>query len=294
MLHAEILQKYITAVNEALDHYLPVETSYPAILARAMRYSVFAGGKRLRPLLVIASNLACGGQVEESLPVASAIEMIHTYSLIHDDLPALDNDDYRRGKPTCHKVFGEAMAILAGDALLTHSFYILSNMQKVSDLIKVKIIKEISNAAGFAGMVGGQVVDIESEGKSLPDKDTLNYIHSHKTGALITAAVRCGAFLAKASEDKLELLTAYGKSLGLAFQIVDDLLDEVGDEKKMGKRVQKDASLKKLTYPSLYGLQESKHKVEELYKEAVRAIAPFGENKSLLELLAKIIVKRDY
>ncbi|NLC11395.1 MAG: polyprenyl synthetase family protein, partial [Firmicutes bacterium] len=208
--------------------------------------------------------------------------------------PALDNDDYRRGKPTCHKVFGEAMAILAGDALLTHSYYILSNMQKVSDLIKVKIIKEISNAAGFAGMVGGQVVDIESEGKSLPDKDTLNYIHSHKTGALITASVRCGALLAKASKDKLELLTVYGKSLGLAFQIVDDLLDEVGDEKKMGKRVQKDASLKKLTYPTLYGLQESKHKVEELYKEAINAITPFGEKKSMLELLAKIIVKRDY
>ena len=290
-------------VDAALEGYLPYrpeskgEGVFPTSLYKAIRYSLFAGGKRIRPILSMASFEAVGGKGNGILPFACALEMIHTYSLIHDDLPAMDNDDYRRGKPTCHKVFGEAVGILAGDALLTEAFQLMTN-QAIQDLSKhhgglvLEVIHEVAQAAGMLGMVGGQVLDIESEGKEI-DFPTLRYIHTHKTGALILVSVRLGAKLGGASEDALKALTRYGEGVGLAFQIADDILNIEGNAIQLGKKTGSDLSRKKVTYPSLLGMEESKRRAKELVEISVNAIRSLGVEAEPLREIARFVLSRE-
>jgi len=277
-------------IEEFLKEYFK-RRRQPEPLHDAMTYSLFAGGKRLRPILAIASYEACGGRTEEILPQASAIELIHTYSLIHDDLPAMDDDDFRRGRPTNHKVFGEAMAILAGDALLTEAFVMFTDSRVFKSEKLLKALHEIATAAGADGMVAGQAMDILSEGKT-PDEETLKFIHTHKTAALISASVKIGPILADAEEAQYSALSLYGQSIGLAFQIVDDILDIVGDEKRLGKPVGSDLEKNKMTYPALYGIDESRKKANELIDRAIEALEPFGEKATPLKEIALYILQR--
>lgn len=280
-------------VDSALDRYLPPVSARPERLHDAIRYSVLAPGKRLRPILVLAGAEAVGGSPENVLPTACALECIHVFSLIHDDLPCMDNDDYRRGRLTNHKVYGEAMAMLSGDALLTLAFELIAeNVVFVSPDRIVAALKLISNATGTWGMVGGQVVDIESEGKEI-GPETLEYIHSHKTGALLTASALAGALLSGADETQQKALIAYGKSIGLAFQIADDILDIVGDQDKIGKPVGSDEGNDKATYPRLYGLEESRRRAHAEVDAAVAALEGFGEPAEPLRTIARFIVERD-
>ncbi|NLC71036.1 MAG: polyprenyl synthetase family protein [Desulfuromonadaceae bacterium] len=281
-------------INQALDRFLPAEDIIPHNLHQAMRYSVMAGGKRLRPVLMMAACEAAGGEAERVVPVACAMEMIHTYSLIHDDLPAMDDDDFRRGRPTCHKVFGEAMAVLAGDALLTEAFVLLSSPETARRLphgTLRRIIHIIARKAGSFGMVGGQAVDIEAEGKAI-DSPTLDYIHTHKTGALILASVQAGALAGGADEAVFAHLTRYGEAAGLAFQIADDILDVVGDEKLLGKKVGVDEARGKATYPALFGLMEAKRRAVELRDLALAALEPLPAAAEPLRQIACYIVDR--
>jgi geranylgeranyl diphosphate synthase type II len=282
------------AVDRALDHHLSPATAYPPVIHEAMRYSVFAGGKRLRPTLVIAGAEVAGGALEAVLPTACAFELIHTYSLIHDDLPAMDDDDYRRGRLTSHKVFGEAMAILAGDALLTHALGLVAASFAAGQApldVMPRVVAEIVEAAGTAGMIGGQVVDIQSEGGSVP-AETLEYIHTHKTGALIRAALRVGALLAGAPEPTLAALTAYGERLGLAFQIVDDILDVEGSLETLGKTAGSDRRKQKITYPDHHGLEASRARAAALTREARAAVAGLGPAAAPLLALADFVLSR--
>jgi geranylgeranyl diphosphate synthase type II len=292
------LEVYLKArkeiVDEALGRYLPGEGIFPPVIFQSIRYSVFAGGKRIRPILCIAAAEAVGGLLEVVLPAACALELIHAYSLIHDDLPAMDNDEYRRGKLTNHRVFGEDIAILAGDALLTEAFHLLSGKDLVDRVPAARIltaINEISEAAGFFGMVGGQVLDVESEGKTV-DLTALNHIHSRKTGAMIRAAVRGGAILAGADERRLQALSEYGSSLGLAFQIADDILDVEGDRELLGKETGADSARRKATFPALVGLEASKKKARELVERALGAIASFDGKADPLRWIAEFVVER--
>lgn len=292
------LEVYLKArkeiVDEALGRYLPGEGTFPLVIFQSIRYSVFAGGKRIRPILCIAAAEAVGGLLEVVLPAACALELIHTYSLIHDDLPAMDNDEYRRGKLTNHRVFGEDIAILAGDALLTEAFHILSGKDLADRVPAARIltvINEISEAAGYFGMVGGQVLDVESEGKTV-DLTALNHIHSRKTGAMIRAAVRGGAVLAGADERRLQVLSEYGSSLGLAFQIADDILDVEGDRELLGKETGVDSVRRKATFPALVGLEASKKKARELVERALEAIASFDGKADPLRWIAEFVVER--
>jgi len=284
-------------VDQALARFLPPEDAYPPTIHEAMRYSVFAGGKRLRPILVIAGAEAGGGLAQDVLPAACAMELIHTYSLIHDDLPAMDDDDYRRGRPTSHKVFGEAMAILAGDALLTLAFRLLaenfaeSQRQAVAPARLRQILAEIAEAAGTFGMIGGQVVDIQSEGKSV-SAETLEYIHTHKTAALIRASLRSGAILTGAPENVLEAISQAGAHLGLAFQIVDDILDVEGSLEQLGKTAGSDRRKKKVTYPEHFGLEVSRSRAKSLVEEAKSALAPLGSAATPIMALADFILER--
>jgi len=279
-------------VDQYLEKLLPQENEEPSTIHKAMRYSVFAGGKRVRPILVLASGQSLGGEPSVLLHLGAAVEMMHTYSLIHDDLPALDNDDLRRGRPTCHKVFGEAMAILAGDALMTRCYQVLANLPEVSESTRVRVISEIANATGTVrGMIGGQVVDLESEGKVI-GPDTLEYIHHSKTGALLTACVRCGALAVGARAAELEALTGYGSKIGLVFQIVDDILDVTSSSEELGKTAGKDAKVEKATYPALYGLEDSRAMAQELMECALQDIAEFGEKAENLRSLARFIIQR--
>ena len=288
----EYLSQRRESVNRTLDRLLPDENEYPQTIHRAMRHSVFAGGKRIRPLLSIASAETVGGTVSEIESAACAIELIHTYSLIHDDLPALDNDDYRRGKPTCHKAFGEATAILAGDALLTLAFQVLAEMNDIPPERKVHITQELSRAAGtVAGMIGGQVADLEAEGKPV-EEEQLHYIHRSKTGALIRSSVRLGAIYAGASKDDYEALSRYGEQIGLAFQIVDDVLDVVSTSKTLGKTVGKDVAQLKATFPALYGVDESRKRAMEHFTLACEALDSFGDRALRLRQIADKIVNR--
>ncbi|MFQ5925246.1 MAG: polyprenyl synthetase family protein [Dehalococcoidia bacterium] len=294
------LKKYLEQkrkiIDEALNQYLPPETEYPQTIHEAMRYSVFAGGKRLRPILVIAAAEVVGGRAESVLPTACAIELIHTFSLIHDDLPAIDNDDYRRGKLTCHKVFGEDMAILAGDGLLTHAFQLLAQNSEIDTINKQAmplVIKEVAAAIGTLGLIGGEVVDIQSEGKEI-DLPRLEYIHSHKTGVLIAISLKVGATLVDAEEEEIGALYQYGKLIGLAFQIVDDILNVEGDEVQLGKPVGSDLRQKKATYPALFGIEESRQKARRLIEEAKKEVEIFGEKGEILRLLADFIVERTF
>ena len=291
------IKSYMKEKRELIDSYLESYFSIPSepfVLHEAMRYSLFAGGKRIRPILALASYEACGGNPKDIVPYATALELIHTYSLIHDDLPSMDNDDLRRGKPTNHKVFGEAMAILAGDALLTEAFLMLSNNPhssslKLSDLIK--IIREVSLASGVHGMVGGQALDIFSESIE-PDKDTLNFIHLHKTAALITASVRMGAILANIKEKKLKALTEYGTGIGLAFQIIDDILDIEGNAEELGKTAGSDIKMKKMTYPALCGTEKSRQKAKDLLSDAIDSLKIFSSEADQLRKIARYLLKR--
>ena len=281
-------------VEEGLKRFIPGEETLPVELHQAMHYSLFAGGKRLRPILTIAAAEAVGGRAEDVLPVACAFEYIHTYSLVHDDLPAMDDDDLRRGRPTCHKVFGQAIAILVGDALLTEAFALLTNPLHVGHLdprLLQTVIHEIALAAGSQGMVGGQAVDIQSEGKTV-ELSLLTYIHTHKTGALMLCTLRAGAHLGGASAAALEAITRYGKAVGLAFQIADDILDIEGEEAMRGKKIGGDASRGKATYPALVGLDAAKREAQRLLAEAMDALASFNHQADPLRAIARFIVSR--
>jgi len=283
-------------VNEAMDGWLPNEAVEPSVLHRAMRYSLFAGGKRLRPVLGIAAAECVGGDMEKALPAACAVELIHTYSLIHDDLPVMDNDDYRRGKLSNHKVFGDANAILAGDALLTYAFELVTRESLQCGLSPETVnalVLEIATASGTAGMVGGQVMDLASEGKQV-EFAILEELHRRKTGALLRAAVRVGALSAGADPQQLARLSVYAESLGLAFQIKDDILDVEGDSEKLGKAVGSDVSNQKSTYPAIIGLEQSKILLEEQVDRALQLAKSFGERGRILAELAKFIRDRDF
>ncbi|MCI0666065.1 MAG: polyprenyl synthetase family protein [Acidobacteria bacterium] len=279
-------------IESWLDRLLPAEDDPPEELHRAMRYSIFAGGKRLRPILTLATGEIFDAREDELFPAACAIEMIHTYSLIHDDLPAMDNDDLRRGRPTNHVVYGEAMAILSGDALLTHAFQILANYQSSNSDRKVRVISEIASAAGSShALIGGQVLDLQSEGK-IVDEETLEKIHRAKTGALISCAVRIGAIVGGAGEDEFNALTEYGEKAGLAFQVADDLLDEIATSDELGKTAGKDASKKKATYTALYGIKGAKHLAERLSGDAISAAHRLARDPGRLPEIARFIVER--
>lgn len=293
------LHTYITETNNlvdsALDRWLPGEDVEPAIIHQAMRYSLFAGGKRLRPVLCIATAECVGGRADRALPAACAIELIHTYSLIHDDLPAMDNDDFRRGKPSNHKAFGESNAILAGDALLTCAFELL-----VRESLQVGLghetvsylVLELAGASGTTGMVGGQVMDLAAEGRKVDLKE-LEEIHRRKTGALLRAAVRLGAISAGAKPDHVATLSQYAEALGLAFQIKDDILDVEGDKDKLGKNVGSDVSKDKSTYPSILGLERSKILLEEQVMKATKLAQDFGQQGKILQDLAVFVRDRE-
>lgn len=292
------LQEKKKIVDSALERYLPEKEEFTSNLHKAIQHSLFAGGKRVRPILSIASYEAVGGKGDRILPFACALEMIHTYSLIHDDLPAIDNDDYRRGKPTCHTVFGEAIAILAGDGLLTEAFRLMATPPANDHWpgdggIILELVNEVARAAGVLGMVGGQVVDVESEGKAV-DLPTVQYIHARKTGAMILASVRVGAKLGGAKGKTLDALTRYGESLGLAFQIVDDVLNVEGNTALLGKKTGSDLSRGKATYPSVLGVEESKKRGKELVERAVDALKPFGPEADPLREIARFVAAREY
>jgi geranylgeranyl diphosphate synthase type II len=289
------IQEIVKKVDSSLDTYIESENTYPETIYKAMRYSLFAGGKRLRPILTIATCQALGGNIDDAMPFACALEMIHTYSLIHDDLPAMDNDDYRRGKLTNHKVFGDAMAILAGDGLLNKAAETMMKQTIDKSLNyerSIKAMYEIMSASGSEGMVGGQVVDLESEGKNI-DKDTLYFMDSHKTGALIRAAVRAGAIIAGASDEKLQKLTEFAESIGLAFQIKDDILDVIGDEKKLGKKIGSDVINNKSTFVTIFGLEKSKQMAEEISKKAIDSLKILGENGEFLRQITDYLINRE-
>ncbi len=288
------LSRKKSVVDKTLDKLVPSAKMFPTSVNEAMRYSLFAGGKRVRPILAIAAAEALGAKTSGLLPLAGSLELIHTYSLIHDDLPAMDDDDFRRGRPTCHKVYGEAIAILAGDGLLNMAFEALSDPRRIKTVSAkrlIDIINEICSASGVHGMVGGQVVDMESEGKDI-DFPTLEYIHTHKTGALIRASVRVGALYAKASKKRLMALTRYGEMVGLAFQIADDILDITGKQEETGKDVGSDLKKGKKTFPGFYGIEGSRLRANEVANKAINSLRDFDRKADPLRELAKYIVNR--
>jgi geranylgeranyl diphosphate synthase type II len=294
---AGLLRDARRQVDEALDRYLPVPTDDPSApcpsrLAEAMRYSTLAGGKRLRPVLCLLAAEACGGDRLSALPAAAALEMVHTYSLVHDDLPAMDDDDLRRGRPTCHRAFDEATAVLAGDGLLTLAFEVIAREMRPAEAAAACVLT-LAEAAGPAGMVGGQMADLQAEERTDATVSALEHIHRRKTGALLRAALRMGAIAAGAPGETLDALDRYGRAVGLAFQIVDDLLDVEGDEAKLGKRVNKDSGLGKWTYPGLLGLEGSRARARQLAAEAEDALAPLGDRAAALKLLALDLLERD-
>jgi len=282
-------------VDVALTDLLKTRTGLDAVLHEAMHYSVFAGGKRLRPILCMAAAEAVGGSAEAVLPIGCAIEYIHTYSLIHDDLPVMDDDDLRRGRPTSHKVFGEALALLAGDGLLTDAFAVLTLPEMVARFsapLLLQTIHIVARAAGSAGMVAGQVVDVRSEGRSA-DLATVEFIHRHKTAALITAPLAAGALLGGGTDQQVDALTDYGQKIGLAFQISDDILDILGDTATLGKKVGADAQRGKVTYPGVVGLPQAQAVQADLVDKAIALLAPFGPEARPLRALARYIIERN-
>jgi geranylgeranyl diphosphate synthase type II len=290
---ANYLKTHQTQVEAALESSLPIV--YPETIYEAMRYSLLAGGKRLRPILCLATCEMMGGTLDMAMPTACALEMIHTMSLIHDDLPAMDNDDYRRGKLTNHKVYGDDIAILAGDGLLAYAFeYIARETPKVPPQQVLQTIAHLARAVGAAGLVGGQVVDLQSEGKSDVTAETLTYIHNHKTGALLEACVVCGAILAGATTEQIAKLSRYAQNIGLSFQIIDDILDITATQEQLGKTAGKDLQAQKVTYPSLWGIEASKTKAEELIDTAKAQLAPFGTAAVPLLALADYITNRTH
>ena len=285
------MKERLAAVDAALDVFLPPETRRPETLHKAMRYSVFAGGKRLRPILVMAGAEAVGGSAEQVMPTACAMELIHTYSLVHDDLPAMDNDDFRRGVPTNHKVFGEATAILAGDALLTLAFRLVADNVRQTNPSALEVVVDIADAAGHDGMVAGQVADLEAEGRQV-GAETVDYIHAHKTGALIRTSLRVGARLCGATAEQVHTLSVAGADLGLAFQIVDDILDVVASSEELGKTAGKDQIQQKATYPAIHGLEASRARARALIDEADAALAALGPRAQPIRALGRFILER--
>jgi len=282
-------------VDRALDAYLPKATERPGTIHEAMRYSLFAGGKRLRPVICLASAEACGGESANALPPAAAVECIHTYSLIHDDLPCMDDDDLRRGMPTSHVKFGEGIAVLAGDALLTIAFEILSRTEPAPPHDAGTYIRELAVASGSRHLIGGQVMDLEGEGEDVVlGPDELRYIHQSKTAALLTASIRLGAMTAGASGEQLDSLTAYGQSLGLAFQVIDDILDVTQTSEQLGKSAGKDEATAKSTYPALFGLEESRAEAARLTRAAHEALESFGDSARRLHEIADYLLDREY
>jgi len=292
---SEYMDRLRAAVEDALEHCLPSGNSCPPRLAEAMRYAVFPGGKRIRPVLTLAACEACGGRIEAALPAACAVELIHCYSLVHDDLPAMDDDDLRRGKPTCHKVYGEGLAILVGDALLTLAFEVLASGCRDPELA-AESCRLLAEAAGYAGMVGGQADDIELAGKWRPEDEgaleALESLHRRKTGALIRASVVLGALAANAESSKRRALEQYANNLGLLFQLTDDLLDVVGRPAEAGKRVGKDIEQGKLTYPAVVGLDECRRRAVELHRRAAASLEPLGPAAQRLIELATLVLER--
>jgi geranylgeranyl diphosphate synthase, type II len=287
------LQEHQILVEAALDRAISVV--YPEKIYEAMRYSLLAGGKRLRPILCLATCEMAGGTIKMAMPTACALEMIHTMSLIHDDLPAMDNDDYRRGKLTNHKVYGEDIAILAGDGLLAYAFeFVAANTPNVSAERVLQVIARLGRAVGAAGLVGGQVVDLESEGKLDVSLETLNFIHNHKTAALLEASVVCGGVLAGMQEPDLQRLTCFSQNIGLAFQIIDDILDITATQEELGKTAGKDLQAQKVTYPSLWGIEESKNQAQQLITAAIAQLEPFGDTAMPLKAIAHYITSRTH
>jgi geranylgeranyl diphosphate synthase type II len=296
-LPATDLRKYLKERKELIDSFFHAyfrKSGRPAVLQQAMLYSLFAGGKRIRPILALASYEACGGDAVDIVPYAATLELVHTYSLIHDDLPAMDNDDLRRGKPTNHKIYGEAIAILAGDALLTEAFSILSDPTLGNGANESRLLgasKEVAEASGMRGMVAGQVQDMLSE-NSEPDSDTLEFIHRCKTAALICGSVKLGAILFGGGESEVSAMTGYGNNIGLAFQVVDDILDIEGETEEMGKPKGSDEKKKKMTYPRLYGVERSREKARQLVDNAVASLSAFGERAEPLRGIARYLIER--
>ncbi len=288
----ETLAQGSALADAALERLIPAATVRPTSIHQAMRHSVFAGGKRLRPILCMEAGRMVAGSLPAGIEdVGAALEMLHTYSLIHDDLPALDNDDLRRGRPTCHKAFGEATAILAGDALQTQAYEVLAGLRCPSDA-RVRIIAEIARGTGTVdGMIGGQVVDLEAE-RTRPDAETLDYIHRAKTAALITASTVSGGLYAGGNEDAIARLRTFGQCVGLAFQIVDDVLDVTQSSEQLGKTAGKDTAAEKVTYPALYGIEESLRRADVLVAQAFTALEPFKERAETLKALARYLVER--
>ena len=291
------LRSYLTTrqkkIDRALDRFLPKEETKPATIHKAMRYSVFAGGKRLRPILCLAAAEACGGRIDHALPFACAMECIHTYSLVHDDLPSMDNDDFRRGRPTCHKVFGDGIAVLAGDALLTIAFEIVSRAEPTPRYNMSMLLREVAVAAGSQKLIAGQVADLEAEGKNA-GRAELRYIHENKTAAILTTSVRLGSMSANANAKQLEAITDFGRSLGLAFQVIDDILDVTQTSEKLGKSAGKDVAAKKATYPAVIGLEKSRAEAKRLTRKAHSALLIFGSKGDALRALANYLLEREY
>ncbi len=285
-------ERRIQCVNRALERLLPPASTRPATLHKAMRYSIFAGGKRIRPVLCLAAAEACGGRPDPALPLACAVECIHTYSLVHDDLPAMDNDDYRRGRLTNHKVFGEGVAILAGDALLTRAFELLTRARATARYDHRQLTRELAVAAGSLQLIAGQVADLEGEGRRLGPA-ALKYIHERKTSALLCCAIRLGGMSANCSVAELRALTRFGYNVGLAFQVIDDILDVTQTSEKLGKTAGKDVAARKTTYPSVLGLTASRRIARQLTDRAFAALKIFQGRAAALEHLAKFLLDRD-
>jgi geranylgeranyl diphosphate synthase, type II len=287
------LQSRQKTIDRALDRFLPKENAPPPTIHKAMRYSLFAGGKRLRPILCLAAAEGCNGKVAEALPLACAMECIHTYSLVHDDLPSMDNDDFRRGRATCHKVFGDGIAVLAGDALLTGAFEIATRAKPTRRYSMSQMFREISTAAGSRKLIAGQVADLEAEGKKV-SRSELRYIHENKTAAMITTSVRLGAMSANADAKKLRAITKFGYALGLAFQVIDDILDVTQTTEKLGKSAGKDVAAQKATYPAVMGLDASRAEARRLTSTAQNALKIFGKEAEPLRELANYLLIREY
>jgi geranylgeranyl diphosphate synthase type II len=288
------LQTWQQKIDRALDGYLPKANTKPATLHKAMRYSLFAGGKRLRPILCLAAAEACRGRIDNALPLACALECIHTYSLVHDDLPSMDNDDFRRGRPACHKVFGEGIAVLAGDALLTIAFELVSKAKPTPRYEVSILLREIAVAAGSRKLIAGQVADLEAEGKNVK-RDQLQFIHENKTAAILKSSVRLGAMSANADPKKLSAITRFGQRLGLAFQIIDDILDVTQTSEILGKSAGKDVAARKATYPAVIGLEKSRAEARRLTREAHNALSIFSNSDAeTLHALANYLLEREY
>lgn len=287
------LKEKVNIVDEYLEKYLPSAEEYPQVIFESMRYSVFAGGKRLRPIMVMETCKAFGSEWEKSMPFACSLEMIHTYSLIHDDLPAIDNDDYRRGRLTSHKMFGEDIAILAGDALLHHAFETMSRAcVEQNDIKAAKAMLAVAEGAGVHGMVGGQVVDVISEGK-LIDKETLDYIHKNKTAAMLIGALKSGAIMGGATDEEVKKIERAGELIGIAFQIQDDILDVTSTFEKLGKPINSDEKNNKVTYATMFGVEKAAEFVENMSDEAISILKGMGDKTDFLVRLTEYLIKRE-